>query len=162
MTVETGGCACGAARHESDAAPTVNAELPLHDCRKAGGSGYAAIVIVEKSGLQLSCEARFHKLRGGSGSLIERGFCPDCGSPLFVRLERFPNVLGIQAGSLDDPALHNPSMDVYTDSAPEWDAMQLTRRTVGRRRERGWRFPQATGGRGISRQASDPPSSQGT
>jgi hypothetical protein len=123
MTVETGGCACGAARHESDAAPTVNAELPLHDCRKAGGSGYAAIVIVEKSSLQLSGEARFYKLRRGSGSIIERGFCPDCGSPLFVRLERFPNVLGIQAGSLDDPALHNPSMDVYTDSAPEWDAM---------------------------------------
>jgi hypothetical protein len=119
----SGGCACGAIRYESDAAPTVMLNCHCSDCRKASGSGYAAIVIVQKSSLQLSGEARFHKLRGGSGSIIERGFCPDCGSSLFVRLERFPNVLGIQAGSLDDPALHNPSMDVYTDSAPEWDAM---------------------------------------
>jgi hypothetical protein len=119
----SGGCACGAIRYESDAVPTVMLNCHCSDCRKASGSGYAAIVIVQKFSLQLSGEARFHKLRGGSGSLIERGFCPDCGSPLFVRLERFPNVLGIQAGSLDDPALHNPSMDVYTDSAPEWDAM---------------------------------------
>jgi hypothetical protein len=119
----SGGCACGAIRYESDAEPTVMLNCHCSDCRKASGSGHAAIVIVQKSTLQLSGEARFHELRGGSGGTIERGFCPDCGSPLFVRLERFPNVLGVQTGSLDDPALHKPSMDLYTDSAPAWDMM---------------------------------------
>jgi len=64
----SGGCACGAIRYESDAAPTVMLNCHCSDCRKASGSGYAAIVIVQKSSLQLSGEARFHKLRGGSGS----------------------------------------------------------------------------------------------
>jgi hypothetical protein len=85
----------------------------------------SCIVIVQKSSLQLNGEARFHRIRGGSGSIIERGFCPDCGSPLFVKLERFPAVLGIQAGSLDDPDRHKPSMDLFTESAPPWDAMRI-------------------------------------
>jgi hypothetical protein len=119
----SGGCACGAIRYESDANPTVMLNCHCSDCRKASGSGYAAIVIVQKSSLNLNGEARFNKLRGGSGSIIERGFCPDCGSPLFVKVERFPDVMGIHAGSLDDPAHHKPSMDLYTDSAPPWDAM---------------------------------------
>ncbi len=37
---------------------------------------------------------------------------------MFVRLERFPNVLGIRAGSLDDPTQHKPSMDLFTESPP--------------------------------------------
>jgi hypothetical protein len=122
MTVETGGCAYGAARHESDAAPTVNAELPLHDCRKAGGSGYAAIVIVEKSSLQLSGEARFHKLRGGSGSIIECGFCPGCGKPPLREVRAVSKRARCPSGQLGR-ALHKPSMALYTDNALALDMM---------------------------------------
>jgi hypothetical protein len=77
----SGGCACGAIRYESDAEPTVMLNCHCKDCRKASGSGYAAIVIVLKSSLQLSGEARYHKLRGGSGSIIERGFCSNLRKP---------------------------------------------------------------------------------
>ncbi len=119
----SGGCACGAIRYETDAAPTVMLNCHCSDCRKASGSGYAAIVVVPKSSVQLNGEARFHKVRGGSGRIVERGFCPDCGSPLFIKLEHLPDILGIQAGSLDDPARHRPSMDLYTGSAPPWDSM---------------------------------------
>ena len=55
--------------------------------------------------------------------MVERGSCPNCGSPVIEKAERLPNALGIHAGSLDDPAHHKPSMDLYTDSAPPWDAM---------------------------------------
>jgi hypothetical protein len=55
--------------------------------------------------------------------MVERGFCPNCGSPLIEKVERLANALGIAAGSLDDPALYKPSVDLYTDSAPPWDSM---------------------------------------
>lgn len=120
----SGGCACGAVRYETDADPIVMLNCHCSDCRKASGSGYAAIVIVRKDSLQRHGEARFHKVRGGSGRTVERGFCTNCGSPIFVKVERFPDLLGVQAGSLDDPAQHKPSMDLYTDSAPPWDSMR--------------------------------------
>ncbi len=120
----SGGCACGTIRYETAADPIVMLNCHCSDCRKASGSGYAALIIVPKNSLQTSGEVRFHKARGGSGKTVERGFCANCGSPVLVKLERFPNVLGLQAGSLDDPAQHKPSMDLYTDSAPPWDSMR--------------------------------------
>jgi len=32
-------------------------------------------------------------------------------------------VLGIRAGSLDNPELYRPAMDIYTASAQPWDFM---------------------------------------
>jgi hypothetical protein len=66
---------------------------------------------------------RFHKAVGDSGKAVERGFCPACGSPVATKLEKIPDILGLQAGSLDDPSLHRPAMDLFTASAQPWDQM---------------------------------------
>ena len=119
----SGGCACGAIRYETNADPIVMLNCHCSDCRKASGSGYAPIIFVQKDAVKLHGEVRFYGVRGSSGKMVERGFCPNCGSPVIEKAERLPNALGIPAGSLDDPALYKPSMDLYTDSAPPWDAM---------------------------------------
>ncbi|MBV8360519.1 MAG: GFA family protein [Deltaproteobacteria bacterium] len=38
-----------------------------------------------------------------SGNTVSRGFYPECGSPLFSRLSGMTDVVGVRAGSLDDP-----------------------------------------------------------
>src|SRR5215472_7608697 len=63
------------------------------------------------------------KVVGGAGKAIERGFCPNCGSQVTVKLERLPDILGLQAGSLEDPSIYRPAMDVFTASAQPWDHM---------------------------------------
>ena len=68
-------------------------------------------------------EPRYRKIVGGAGKAIERGFCPACGSQVTVKLERLPDVLGLQAGSLDDPSIYRPAMDVFISSAQPWDHM---------------------------------------
>ena len=108
----SGGCACGAIRYETDADPIVMLNCHCSDCRKASGSGYAAIIFVRKDEVKLRGEVRFDGVRGSSGKMVERGFCPNCGSPVIQKVERLANALGIQAGSLDDPALYKPSMDL--------------------------------------------------
>jgi hypothetical protein len=40
-----------------------------------------------------------------------------------MKLERLPDVLGLQAGSLDDPSMYRPVMEVFTSSAQLWDHM---------------------------------------
>src|SRR6516162_11764326 len=83
------------------------------DCQQASGSAYAAIVVVPKAAVQIRGEPRYHKIVGEAGKAIERGFCPTCGSQVTVKLERLPDVLGLQAGSLDDPSIYRPTMDVF-------------------------------------------------
>jgi hypothetical protein len=119
----SGGCACGAIRYECDADPIIMMNCHCRDCQKASGSGYAAIVMVPKAAIQIRGEQRYHKVIGQSGKATERGFCPNCGSPLTVTSARRPDALGLQAGSLDDPSTYQPILDVFTSSSQPWDKM---------------------------------------
>src|SRR5262252_1164038 len=98
-----GGCACGQIRYRTDAAPTVMLNCHCRDCQRATGGGFAAIVVVPKASVTVEGAPRFHKVTADSGSAIERGFCASCGSPLLIKLERVPDILGLLAGSLDEP-----------------------------------------------------------
>jgi hypothetical protein len=93
------------------------------DCQRATGSGYAPVVVVPRDSVEFRGELRYHALVGGSGKLMERGFCPACGSPVAFRLERVPGIVGLLAGSLDDPSRHKPTVDLFTASAHPWDHM---------------------------------------
>jgi hypothetical protein len=119
----SGGCACGAIRYECNVDPVLMLNCHCRDCQRASGSAYAAIVAVPKAAVEVHGEPRYHKVIGGSGKVVERGFCPACGSQVMARLERLPDLLGLQAGSLDDPSTYQPAMDAYTSSAQPWDHM---------------------------------------
>ena len=93
------------------------------DCQKASGSAYAPVIVVPKATVHVRGEPRYHKIVGEAGKAIERGFCPDCGSPVMMKLERIPNILALHACSLDDPSIFRPAMDVFTSSAQPWDHM---------------------------------------
>ncbi|MGH6789388.1 MAG: GFA family protein, partial [Pseudolabrys sp.] len=65
-----------------------------------------------------------YKTVGNAGKTVERGFCATCGSQVAVKLERMPDVLGLQAASLDDPSLYKPGLELFTASAQAWDQLQ--------------------------------------
>jgi len=96
------------------------------DCQQANGGAYAAIVAAPKAAVRMRGEPRYHRLIGKAGKAVERGFCANCGSQVVIRLERLPDILGLQAGSLDDPSIYRPSMDVFAASAQPWDHMDPT------------------------------------
>jgi hypothetical protein len=73
---------------------------------------------------------------GDNGGVVERGFCPVCGSRVANRLERLPEIVGLLAGNLDDPALHKPSMDLFTASTHPWDLLAPDTRKFERNLER--------------------------
>jgi hypothetical protein len=100
----SGGCACGAIHYDCNADPVIMFNCHCRDCQRASGSAYAAIVVVPKAAVQMRGEPRYHKIVGGAGKAMERGFCPTCGSHVTNKLERLPNILALQAGSLDDPS----------------------------------------------------------
>ena len=117
----SGGCACGAIRYETDADPILMLNCHCRDCQRASGGAYAAFVVVPKAAVRLQGERRYHHSVGDAGKAVERGFCPACGSPVITKLERLPDVLALQAGSLDDPSRYEPAMDIFTASAQPWD-----------------------------------------
>jgi hypothetical protein len=118
----TGGCMCGAIRYKCSADPIVMVNCHCRDCQRATGTAFAASMLVPRNAVEIVGEVKYYDVIGESGSIIGRGFCPNCGSRLFSKP---PNskLLGIMAASLDDPSWFQPSMNIYIGSAQSWDYM---------------------------------------
>jgi hypothetical protein len=78
---------------------------------------------VPRSTVTITGSVQYYDVTGESGNVVSRGFCPTCGSRLFGKPAILPDLLGIRAGSLDDPSEYRPGMDIYTTSAQPWDCM---------------------------------------
>ena len=117
----TGGCMCGAVRYECSAEPVMTANCHCRDCQRATGGAYASVLLVPRKAVTITGEVKYYDVKGDSGNILSRGFCPTCGSRLFGRPAVMSEVMGILAGSLDDPSGHKPAIDIYTASAQPWD-----------------------------------------
>ena len=79
---------------------------------------------VSKSALVVTgSEPKYATVYADSGRWVSRGICGNCGSNLFILAELGPDVQGIWAGSLDDPSIFKPQINVWTRSAPWWSPL---------------------------------------
>lgn len=121
----TGGCACGAIRYACMAEPLLALNCHCRDCQRASGTAFAAILRVPAAAFTMTKgEPKFFTVTGDSGNPVSRGFCSECGSPLFSRLSGLSDVVGLRVGSLDDPSQYHPSLDMFVACAQPWDCMQ--------------------------------------
>ena len=99
--LHSGGCQCGAVRYAFYAEPTGGSICHCRMCQKAVGNYFAAFTGVKWDD--------FGWTRGEPGvfkssDLVERGFCRDCGTPLFFRyVDR--DRIALTVGSLDQPTI---------------------------------------------------------
>lgn len=121
-TTLTGGCACGAVRYTSTAAPVLTAHCHCRDCKRASGAAYATVCAVPRAAFRVDQgETRSYRSIGDSGHGVVRHFCPTCGAPLFSDVEVAPDLSFLRVVSLDDPAVVTPTAHVYCASAQPWD-----------------------------------------
>ena len=119
----TGGCACGAIRYEASAEPMMMFNCHCRDCQHATGGPAAHAVIFPADAFRfVRGTPRYHDSAAASGDAHRRGFCADCGSRLTggQNPEGSSGIVGVTAGSLDDPALFRPQMDIFTAQAQPW------------------------------------------
>jgi hypothetical protein len=96
----TGGCQCGRVRFAFTGKPGQPSLCHCRMCQKAFGSFGAVLMDMRFSD--------FTWTRGEPGifrssSIVSRGFCRDCGTPLFMRDDGDPDI-EIAVGTLDRPA----------------------------------------------------------
>lgn len=107
MTV-TGGCQCGAVRYRSSALMDNAHICHCRMCQKAVGNFFAALVGAPNGELVWT---RGAPATFASSDLAERGFCAQCGTPLFYRSIGGTRT-GLTIGSLDDPSVAPPHVQV--------------------------------------------------
>ena len=116
----SGGCACGSIRYLCTRAPVAMLNCHCRDCQRSSGAPFASGVVVLASDTQITGTPKTYSVRGGSGGLTTRSFCPDCGTPLFARGEAAPEVMSIRFPTLDDQSEFQPTLDIWTASAQAW------------------------------------------
>ncbi|MFD2237116.1 GFA family protein [Aureimonas populi] len=95
--VYAGGCQCGAVRFRIEGALSASI-CHCRMCQKAFGAFYAPLVSTRGARLEWT---KAEPKRFRSSSLAERGFCPECGTPLTYET---PAGLSLAHGAFDDPS----------------------------------------------------------
>jgi len=112
-----GGCLCGAVRYEVDEGAVYDAGYCYCSmCRRASGGPVMSWALVREVGFRLeSGEVR----RYWSSESCRRGFCGECGSPLFYDGPAMVGMCGVNTGTLDEvPAELRPR--VHMCVADKW------------------------------------------
>lgn len=120
---ETARCACGAVTVTVSGPVLSMLVCSCRDCRKATGAGHSAVVLMPAETVTINGATRGHTRTAASGSAITRSFCPDCGTPLFARTERAPELILLPAGLFDEPTWFAPTQAIFTRSHLAWDAL---------------------------------------
>lgn len=95
----TGGCQCGAVRFRAEALHPNPHVCYCRMCQKATGNMFASLVGVRHEHLTWT---RGHPSRFRSSEHVDRGFCSNCGTPLFYQYLLGERV-GMTIGSFDEP-----------------------------------------------------------
>jgi hypothetical protein len=118
----TGGCACGAIRYEISDEPMVSNDCQCRTCQKKSGTGHSSyLTFPSKEKVKLSGKATLWDVAGDNGNVKSHGFCPTCGSPVYLTFPAAPDLFTVHAGSLDDPGRYRPQMVTYTIRGQSWD-----------------------------------------
>ena len=105
----TGGCLCGAVRYEASEPPVGAGYCHCSMCKKARGGIFAVGASFRRDRFRFTHgESKIYK----SSAFAERGFCGDCGTPLFYRFTtpgQYADEITVSMGSLDDPEVAPPA-----------------------------------------------------
>lgn len=108
----TGGCQCGKVRY-AIMGPLENPHIcHCRMCQKAFGNFFAALVGAKRK------DFRWTKGEPGffrSSSIVSRGFCRDCGTPLSFAYDTSERI-AVSIGSLDNPHLAVPAQQFGIES----------------------------------------------
>lgn len=118
----TGSCLCGAVRFRIDGPLEPVQVCHCHQCQKAQGGAFAAVVPVSTSAFQLlSGKDALRAYASSPGK--ERVFCCHCGAPVFSRRTAVPDVVRVRVGLFDEPLGVGIAWHAHTGSRCDWWAL---------------------------------------
>jgi len=118
----TARCACNAVQFEFDKDPDFIAVCHCLDCKRAsGGEAATWFGVAEDDFVLTSGQVTAYQYVADSGGKLNRNFCPTCGSRVFTsNLDSFPGLVFVQLGSLDQPEVVTPKLEMFVKRRLPW------------------------------------------
>lgn len=119
--VHEGGCLCGDVRFRALAPPVRVTVCHCTFCQRLTGSAFLVEPIFKKADIAFAgaTPKSYDHRSDSSHKRVTVKFCGRCGTTLCLDLERFPDILGVCAGTFDDPNWFDRSRcrHIFTRSA---------------------------------------------
>ncbi|MDC9720529.1 MAG: GFA family protein [Gammaproteobacteria bacterium] len=112
----SGSCLCGQVSYKAVTVPLFQAHCHCQDCRKNGGSAFAALVFVPIEDLTWKGDTHTFCHLADSGAEMTKHFCPNCGSQLFGTNNKKPSRIHIKVGTIDNATWFQPQCNVWASS----------------------------------------------
>jgi hypothetical protein len=90
------------------------------DCQRRSGSPFGSIMYFAADEVTIEGEAHEYTRPTDSGFTFTNGFCPRCGSSVYARSNRLPELRGVMSGAFADPAIGQPVRSVYEQGKHHW------------------------------------------
>lgn len=114
-----GSCLCGGVGFEAALPSRWVAHCHCTRCRRAHGSAFVTWVSVEEGASRIDDPrglVRWYEAPEGG----QRGFCSNCGSPMFFKGDAWPGELHIARALFTDPIDREPQVHAYHDTHVNW------------------------------------------
>ncbi len=114
-------CQCGKLTATvADGADAVTVLCHCHDCQRRSGSPFGAIAYFPQEAVTISGSPHEFTRPTDAGNSFTTGFCPDCGSTVYAKASRRPQITGIPVGAFANPLFLMPAHSVYEQSKHDW------------------------------------------
>lgn len=118
-----GRCTCGAVRYRMNARPMFVHCCHCTWCQRESGSAFALNAMIETEHVELlegAPQASQLPSASGRGQTVYR--CPDCGVTLWSEYG-MPGLSFVRVGTLEDPSVCPPDVQIYTSTRQPWVAL---------------------------------------
>jgi hypothetical protein len=116
-----GGCLCGEVRYLLTGEPITFYACHCTECQRQTGSAFALTLYVRRSDVELEQgEPDTYAVTLPDGRERRGRFCARCATRLWGESSRFPELLVLEPGTLDDPGSAEPVGHIWTASARPW------------------------------------------
>jgi hypothetical protein len=80
--------------------------------------------IFQKKQVQTEGSSKEYVRDGQEGRKLRFHFCPDCGTTVFWRAEKRPDLIGVALGAFADPSFPEPTLSIWEEVQHSWVAFR--------------------------------------
>jgi hypothetical protein len=115
-----GGCLCGSIRYAVSGAALTTTLCHCRSCRRASGGTNVAWAVFEHTDFKWVCG---YPAAYSSSPGLEWLYCRNCGSLVAYRRASRPDHMDITTGTLDQPDLYPPSVEIWIEHKISWETL---------------------------------------
>ena len=105
LAAHEGGCLCGSVRYRASGFSDLTGVCHCRYCQLRTGSAFAVLIYFAQDNFELlSGDLTRHEFQSESGKNWQTRFCSQCGTTVYLELEVFKGLIGIEAGTFDPPS----------------------------------------------------------